>query len=338
MAATQVEARTEVSPRMKATEIAAPFQALTVEPTVEISTFADDEITDEDDDCVICYQTMYRPATTECGHSACQSCMLHWAMTAMEVCNDEVQLPSDFGVDGIRFTCPTCRTYTIAFFDKIRDKELQTRHPQEYASRALEETTSISSDGEFATQNMILLLGNSHRKVEPSISPYSGRTRTHEWTFFIQSSYQDIIEQIQVILHPSFRQDRLVTLREVPFSTTHLGWGYFTVYAGIRLKEGWEWVDEPMAVDLDKTRKKAILPVEWLLDFRGNGSRKTQVIKFKRTEPELEEADSNPEEDSDLGDLALVMSETEIADLRATVRAKRAARKMVKDLERAAAP
>ncbi|KAJ9653837.1 hypothetical protein H2198_007003 [Neophaeococcomyces mojaviensis] len=333
MTAIQVEPRLQIAPELDTIEAKGLVAAPIVEPTLELRSPAVDDVLDADDDCVICYQTLYRPAKTECGHSACQSCMLHWAMTAMDACNDEIQLPSNFVVDGIRFTCPTCRTYTTAAFDEEQNARLQQRYPDDYASRAIEEATEASPDDEFANQNMVLMLGNSHRKVEPSISPYSGKIRTHEWTFFVQSSRQDVIEQVKVILHPTFRQDRLVILREPPFSTTHLGYGYFTIYAGIQLGEGWEWVDEPMAVNVDKTRKKATLPVEWLLDFRGNGSRKTQVVKFKKVKPEP--VVDSEDESIDMSDLALVMSETEIAELRETIRARRAARKMVENLESA---
>lgn len=293
-----------------------------------------DALPDDDDDCLICYQTLYRPAKTECGHYACESCMLHWALTAMDVRSDHSNLPSNLAVDGIKFKCPTCRTYTQAKFDATRNSKLEARYPEDYSARASEENgINADPEDEFATQTMVLMFGNSHRKIPPSVNPETGRIRTHEWTFFVQSSHQNIIEKIEVILHPTFRTNRLVTLNKPPFSTTHIGWGYFTIFAGIQLKEGWQWVDESMAVDSARGRTKDRLPIQWLLDFRENGGQNNRLVKFKKI-PKQVEAESD-EEELDLGSLADLMSEAEIAQYRESQRHKRVARRAHEALERA---
>ncbi|KAL8845766.1 MAG: hypothetical protein Q9198_011354, partial [Flavoplaca austrocitrina] len=203
------------------------------------------------------------------------------------------------------------------------------KYPEHCASRFAEFGNSDTRpQDEYATQSMVLMTGNSYRKVPPSISPYTGMTRTHEWTFFVQSSRQDLIEQVDVILHPTFRQDRLVVLKEPPFTTTHLGWGYFTIFAGITLKEGWEWVDEERVVDSDasKGRLRDRLPVEWLLDFGGNGGQRNRLVKFRKVERNQEEEQTVAveDEDLDLGALAELMSAAEIAQLREVRRYKKA--------------
>lgn len=287
---------------------------------------------DEDDDCVICYATLYRPVKTECGHSACEGCMLHWALAAMDECIEQTELPSNLTVDGIKFKCPTCRTYTTANFDAELDARLHKRHPEEYAARAAEQREPEDSpEDEYATKTMLIMLGNSHRKVDPTPSPYTGSMRHHEWTFFVKSSQPELIEEIQVILHPTFREDRLVTLREPPFSITHKGWGYFTIFAGLQLKKGYEWIDEERAVSSNRDRKKDRLPFDWLLDFRGNGSQTNRLVKFRKIQSEAEQSD---EEMADLGVLAEFMSETEIEQLREVRRLKRAARRAQEALEK----
>ncbi|KAK5938693.1 hypothetical protein PMZ80_008885 [Knufia obscura] len=311
---------------------------LPLSPTVPAATLLpanvlNDTPTDADDDCVICYQTLYRPAKTSCNHSACESCMLHWALTAMDVKPEDQILSMNLSVEGLKFKCPTCRTYTSATFDVKRNETLQARYSTEYASRAAELTSEdTASDGDETAQTMILMLGNSHRTVPPSISPYTGKIRTHEWTFFVQSSRQDIIEQVDVILHPTFRQDRLVTLRTPPFATTHLGWGYFRIYAGITLREGWEWVGEERVVDSDaqKGRCRDRLPVEWVLDFGAGGSWRSRGVKVRRVREEVgieegkaEEKREDGEDEDDLDGLAELMSASEIAQLREVRRLRR---------------
>lgn len=310
-------------------------------PLVEAATLLPSELlrdttTDDDDDCVICYQTLYRPAKTECGHSACESCMLHWALMAMDVKLEDQQLPVALSVEALKFKCPTCRTYTSATLDSRRDRLLQSSHPEDYASRLAELGTSDSGpEDEYATRTMVLMTGNSHRKVPPTVSPYTGMTCTHEWTFFIQSSRQDLIEQVDVILHPTFRQDRLVVFHEPPFAATHMGWGYFTIFAGITLKEGWEWVDEERAVDSDaqKGRVSDRLPVEWVLDLGGGGSQKNRLLKIRKVRKEQdgeERQDAEDELDVELAGLAGLMSAAEIAQLREVRMSKRAREQQVR--------
>ena len=305
---------------------------LPTSPVVEVETLVpaqvlSEALPDDDDDCIICYQTIYRPATTECGHSACESCLMHWALTAMDVKSDLSDLTSSLAIEGIKFKCPTCRTYTQAKFSLEQNAKLEARYPEEYAARASETDGTVKdvNDGS-ATQTMVLMFGNSHRKIPPSVSPETGKVRTHEWTFFLQSSRQDIIEKVEVILHPSYRQNRLISLTMPPFSTTHIGWGYFTIFAGVQLKEGWQWVDEDMAVDSARGRPKDRLPIQWLLDFRENGAQINRMVKFRQIE-QASEVECEQDEELDLGPLADLMSAAEIAEFRETWRLKQAAKR-----------
>lgn len=301
---------------------------------------------DEDDDCVICYQTLYRPARTECGHSACESCLLHWALTAMETKfsgDSSSEIPSNIAiaVDGIKFKCPTCRTYTQASFDAKRSESLAMRYHEEYASRESEIAANSPLSADDGTKVMVLIVGNSHRKVPPTISPHTGNMREHEWTFFVKASDQDVIEQVEVILHPTYRDERLVMLKSPQLSTTRLAWGSFTIFAGVVLKEGWEWVGEDIVVDsdIDNGRVRDRLPVQWRLDFSGGGSMRTQMLKIKKvrdtigknannvTDGEPLQSSVSEDEDESLGSLAAFMSENEIAQLREVRRLKRKAMK-----------
>jgi hypothetical protein len=245
----------------------------------------------QDDSCLICYQILYRPAKTECEHTACESCLLRWALDSMRGTTpaDVSHLTSKLAIDGIKFTCPSCRTYTEAPLDPERDAFLQDRYPEEYGQRRLEIRGPDHTDPEpnaADTQEMTLMIGNCHRIVPYSISPYTGVMRNHEWTFFVMTSRPDVIDHVQVLLHPTFREDRHVTLTEVPFSTTHKGWGWFEILAAVQLKEGWRWIHGPEAeaVDSDASagRLKDTLLVRWTLDFQRKGSQTNQVAEFRR--------------------------------------------------------
>lgn len=279
---------------------------------------------DADDDCVICYLKLHRPARTNCGHTACENCLLHWSLSAMDL-KATKDIPSNLGlsIDGIKFKCPTCRTYTSAFFDADRDSVLRIRYPDEYAERDIKATEEAND--EDAVQTMVLMYGNSHRDMDTEIDEDSGLKLKHEFTFFVQSSRPDLIEKVEVVLHPGYRQDRLVTLTQPPFSTTHKAWGYFTVFAGVTLTEGWEWVDEALAVDSDATkgRCKDRLPLRWPLQLEGEGGQQTRFAKMRKVKGK-DKTDSDVEEE-DLESLAAFMSEKEIETLRQTRMAKKRA-------------
>lgn len=257
--------------------------------------------------------------------------MLHWALAAMDGCAEHAELPSNLTVDGINFKCPTCRTYTTATFDAEFNSRLQTRYPEEYAIRAAEQQKPEEDQDEHAIQTMLVMLGNSHRKVAPTISPYTGTMRHHEWTFFLKSSQLELIEKVDIILHPTYREDRHVVLREPPFSLTHKAWAHFSILAGVKLKEGYEWVDEERAVDSARNGIKDSLPLEWLLDFRENGSQTNRLIKFRKVQLQPDKSD---EDTADLSAMAEFMTEEEIDELREVRRLKRMARRMHEALER----
>lgn len=300
------------------------------EPQATVSTL------EQDDDCVICYQTLYRPARTECGHSACESCLLHWALTTMETKFGDVNAPEissniALAVDGIKFKCPTCRTYTQASFDAERNEKLTERYREEYISRDAEISNNSPLVSEDGTELVFLMIGNSHRKIPATFDPHTGMEAEHEWTFFVKGSNQDVIDKVEVILHPSYREHRLAILNKAPFTITRLCRAYFTIFAGIVLKEGWEWVGEEMIVDsdADNGRVRDRLPVKWLLDFSDGGRMRTQTVKVKKVKQPVSEGTDRVmddriicgtvpdcEEDADFGAMAAFMSEREIAQLR----------------------
>ncbi|KAG6364810.1 hypothetical protein INS49_006414 [Diaporthe citri] len=236
---------------------------------------------DDNDLCPICRQLLYHPATTTaCGHAACHTCLLTWIATSKsepQPLDGSFRISSEPEIDGISFGCPLCRTETTVVLDEARSSQLESTYPILYQERAMQNTET--------DQLMIIQLGNTHKNVPPSISPYSGMTRTHHWTFFLKSSHTDLIDSVDLILHETFRNHRFVTLREPPFTKSSLGWGYFRFTAYITLHDGWEWVSPDAMNSASRPRgRKNRLPVEWILEFGGSGSQSLTTVPIRRSD------------------------------------------------------
>jgi hypothetical protein len=154
----------------------------------------------EDDLCAICHLLLYKPVTTRCNHTLCESCMAHWAdvsvtsqMTTVGL-NDEpmVRLPSD-----IETRCPMCRTSTTASLDQSRELELQGRYPAMYKVRKVEQRMENEDASGASVEALILYIGNTHRltRVEDPES-----IAKHDWKFFVRPSRTDMIEEVQIFL------------------------------------------------------------------------------------------------------------------------------------------
>lgn len=235
---------------------------------------------DYDDICPICRQLLYRPTrATVCGHAACHACLLTWIATSKpepQPLDASFRISSNPEIDDISIGCPLCRTETQVALDEARSSSLESKYPVTYKERATEDAET--------EQLMVMQLGNTHKNVPPSISPYSGMTRTHYWNFFLKSSHADLIESVDLILHETFRNHRFVTLRKPPFTKSSLGWGYFRIAAFVTLREGWEW-DSPDAMNSASRDGgcKDRLPVDWVLEFGGNGSQSLAIVPIRRS-------------------------------------------------------
>jgi hypothetical protein len=154
----------------------------------------------EDDLCAICHLLLYRPVTTRCNHTLCESCMAHWAdvsVTSQMITvglDDEPMflLPND-----IETRCPMCRTSTTASLNESRELELQARYPEMYKVRKVEERIENEDDSGAAIETLTLYIGNTHRltRVEDPES-----TSKHDWKFFVRPSRTDMIEEVQIFL------------------------------------------------------------------------------------------------------------------------------------------
>lgn len=236
----------------------------------------------EDDVCPICRLLLYNPVTTTCNHTLCRFCMAQWAsvslaepLTIVDV--DEEPVAFD-AVSELEARCPMCRTMTIAYPDHQRAGELSSKYPRAWAERDLE--AANESEGFEGVQTITVYIGNRHRLVTPSEDDPA--RNCHEWTFFVRPSRTDVIEEVHIHLHPTFRQNHLI--RQLPpYQVTRLGWGVFDVTASVILKPGYSWVSDDARNSPDGAAR-GMLPLEWTLDFSnfgGKGSMGRRRLKVK---------------------------------------------------------
>lgn len=184
---------------------------------------------------------------------------------------DDVATP--MVADAIEARCPMCRTPTTATPNYLLEEIIRSRYPSNYASRQAEETRSVD---DALIETMALYIGNTHRVEEPD---YPDSSNTHDWTFFVRRSRTDIMEEVQIFLHLTFRPPRVIRSHP-PYEVRRLGWGYFTVTTHVILKAGYSWVSEDAELVPDGA-EKGMLPLNWTLDFSGRGSQGRCRLKVR---------------------------------------------------------
>ncbi|KAF1850772.1 uncharacterized protein K460DRAFT_361541 [Cucurbitaria berberidis CBS 394.84] len=234
-----------------------------------------------DDLCPICQLLLFTPVRTQCNHLLCTSCMAQWADASstnnIEHSSLDINL-ADFDPNydpsyDLEANCPMCRTHTTASLDQALARQLERKYPATYAERRVEEEVERGSRiGEGGVEGVMILIGNKHRLIRGSED-----ANEHDWTFFVRTSRPDIVQEVRIYLHPTFRPPRL-TLRNPPYEVRRSGWGWFTSEAEIVLKEPYSWI-----IDNAGTRQSG-LELTWTLDFEGRGRQGRVRTKVKRFE------------------------------------------------------
>lgn len=228
---------------------------------------------DDDDLCPICQLLLHEPVTTTCRHTLCNFCMATWASTSLAAPMTIVDVdeePVDFDpVSELEARCPMCRTLTTAQPDAQRDQTLKHKYPRACARRDREAATEQATDSTAGLQTLTVHIGNRHTLVPAA--PGDLAENQHEWTFFVKPSRIDIVEEIHIHLHPTFRQNHIIRTRP-PYAISRVGWGFFTLTASVILKPGYSWVSDD-AQDSPDGAVKGTLPLKWTLDFDGFGGK-----------------------------------------------------------------
>lgn len=256
-------------------------QSLPAPKRTRRSSQSEDVDIDHDDLCHICHLLLHRPVLTTCRHTFCESCMAHWAdvsiNTQMITLGLDVDEPLILPPNEIETRCPMCRTLTIARLDDERDTELRQKYTSAYDVRQREYEEAAQDESGTFIEQLTLYIGNEHRLIRVEDPDTKNR---HEWAFFVRPSRTNIIEEVQIFLHPTFGNPRIV-VQHPPFTVRRLGWGTFTIYANVILKAGYSWMS-PEAEDTADGGVKGKLPLEWNLDFQGRGSQGRLRLKVRK--------------------------------------------------------
>ena len=229
------------------------------------------ETANEDDICPICHLLLYRPVTTTCKHTLCESCMSHWASASQTFAMTIVGLDDDPSVDQTPLSarCPMCRTPTAASLNTKLHRSLRARYPTLYVTREAEELEQPANDTSIKT--LTLYIGNTHRLRPRHPDEDYETSNIHEWSFFVRPvSHTHIIEEVQIFLHPTFRPSRIIRTMP-PYEIRRLGWGVFTITAHVILRAGYKWVSGEAERAPDGA-EKGMLALRWTLDFDGRGT------------------------------------------------------------------
>ncbi|KAF3909379.1 hypothetical protein AA313_de0200885 [Arthrobotrys entomopaga] len=229
-----------------------------------------------DDLCPICRHLLHRPVITQCSHTLCEPCMAEWAdvsvtsqMTPIPLTSPE---PSDFNILNIEAKCPMCRTLTSAQRSEEVEERVKLRYPEIYAQRE-EDYTRDESLKDVSIISLVVYVGNTAKAVEGS-----GDGTFYDWEFFVRVSDSSVVNEVEILLHETFKQPRVVK-RRAPYSVRREGWGTFTIRANVVLKTGYSWISSD-ALDTAYA-KRVSLPLEWTLDFEDGGSQARCKLKLK---------------------------------------------------------
>ncbi|RYO17016.1 hypothetical protein AA0111_g11269 [Alternaria arborescens] len=277
----------------------------------ETGTRSNAEEVAHDDLCPICQLLLFTPVKTQCNHLLCASCMAQWSDASntnrIEHSSWDVNL-ADFDPNydptyDLEANCPMCRTRTTAAPDNALARQLEHKYPITYAERRVEEEEDRGSRiGRDGFEGVMILIGNKHRPIR---NP--GDDNEHDWTFFVRTSRPDLIKEVHIHLHHTFRRNHVI-LRKPPYEFKARGWGTFVIRTEIVLKQPYNWI-----IDNAGTRQQA-LELEWELDFEGRGRQGRVRAKVNKANVEASQtgrtlrarrpppADPDPDEDDELDD------------------------------------
>ncbi|KAI4694084.1 uncharacterized protein J4E92_006003 [Alternaria infectoria] len=245
----------------------------------EAATPSNPEQVAHDDLCPICQLLLFTPVKTQCNHLLCASCMAQWSDASnthsIEPTSWDVNL-EDFDPNydptyDLECDCPMCRTRTAATPDNALARQLEHKYPITYAERRVEEEEERGSRiGRDGFEGVMMLIGNKHRLIRNA-----GDDNEHDWTFFVRTSRPDLIKEVHIYLHPTFRRSHVI-IRKPPYEYEARGWGTFVIRTEIVLKQPYNWI-----MDNAGTRQQA-LELEWPLNFEREGRQGRVRAKVNR--------------------------------------------------------
>lgn len=227
------------------------------------------EVVNPSDMCYVCKELLLEPiAASCCNNRLCESCMTTDDRVNMTIVplDHEGQLGGDAADYNFHIIqhCPFCNAFSRKGLEKITSfpdtrlaNLLRQKYPVTYARRE-----KALFDINQNTQALTIHIGNWHEEFGQD---------SHRWTFFVKPSRTDIVQEVHIELHESFKNPYVVR-KKPPYSFHGRGWGYFNIQVCIVLKPGYVWLSGD-AEDWVDGRPGAALKMDWTLDFQSFGGR-----------------------------------------------------------------
>lgn len=237
------------------------------------------------DKCPICFGFLDMPISTSCLHVFCQRCF-RWAdisldSTQLRFVGLDEEEETDKKPRDVQILCPVCGLLTKADHDWSLQRTMQTTYPNTYRTlswRVLKER----KDSFPVIEILRIIVGNTH-KLQPT------ENNRHDWTFFVRPSNPDFVSEVKIFLHPTFRNN-LIILSKPPFEIRRFGWGSFSIKVEIKLKPAYNFLHTQSEQGHGRGRT---IPLDWTLDFYGNGSQGWVKMAIERTKPSLSATDTS---------------------------------------------
>lgn len=247
-----------------------------------------------DDMCPICTDFLHTPIVTECRHTFCQSCF-RWA--DVSVSSSQLAPLSTLAAYQIQhdskwakvILCPICGTMSESALDLDHQHEIQNKHPfcWRYATWR---TPEIHPSQKFpALEFMALTIGNTHKltKLTGRDDPLSPHNR-HDWTFYVRPSQSDLIENVRIFLHPTFRPHTL-DFSTPPYEIRRFGWGTFDIEVEVKLKSQYSFLHDKA---FPEGSRPSHLHFSWTLSFSGDGDQGWIKLAVRRIKSKVSDHDS----------------------------------------------
>jgi len=139
-------------------------------------------------------------------------CMTQWAdvsvsaqMTLIHL--DERPIVETVSTNNVETKCPMYRTQTVANVSQQLERESERAVSQIVRNARRRKDPVQRCQAGDSVEILTIHIGNEHRLIRTDESLSNNR---HDWKFFVRPSRTDIIEEVQIFLHPTFRNPRII--------------------------------------------------------------------------------------------------------------------------------
>ncbi|XP_077344505.1 YEATS domain-containing protein 2 isoform X5 [Lithobates pipiens] len=165
---------------------------------------------------------------------------------------DSICTPSELLDKDSHVATKTVHKGTSAADEKLGKDSVPTENDNQTAGF----TRSVDTSRRFVKKTLVV--GNVSRYIPPDKREENDQS-THKWMVYVRGSRKEpsihhFVKKVWFFLHPSYKPNDLVEVREPPFHLTRRGWGEFPVRVQIHFKDSQnKRIDIIHNLKLDKT-------------------------------------------------------------------------------------